>query len=112
MISHAAATETGSLRVCPATLLCFQELRALPELRANPFAKRLCELFSEDGSGQLTFVRFVSMMGIFSNRTSLESKIIWAFAIWDFDGEEALNGHARVRNRSWHLCCSLPGLIK
>lgn len=71
---------------CAKTPLALQELCTLPELRANPFRVRMCELFSENGCGQLTFHQFINMMGIFSQRASLEVKIIWAFSIWDFDG--------------------------
>ncbi|GMH44982.1 hypothetical protein BSKO_12939 [Bryopsis sp. KO-2023] len=71
--------------------LSTQELCTLPELRANPFGPRMCLLFSETGCGQLTFFQFINMMGIFCERTSLELKTIWAFAIWDFDGDDILS---------------------
>ena len=44
-------------------------------------------LFSEDGSGQLTFQKFINMMSVFSGRTSRQTKAVWAFALWDFDGD-------------------------
>lgn len=70
-----------------------QKLIRSPELRHNPFAARLATLCSEDGGGRLQFDRLLYMFGIFHPRAPLEVKLAWAFAIWDFDGEEqqALN---------------------
>jgi hypothetical protein len=56
------------------------------ELLYNPFTPRIVELFSGDGSGRLDFQRFLHMMSVFSSRASAEAKIVWAFALWDFDG--------------------------
>lgn len=75
-----------NIQEASSTSLCIQELCTLPEIRANPFARRLCRLFSEDGSETLTFRQFVNLIGIFCERTNLDTKIVWAFAMWDFDG--------------------------
>lgn len=58
----------------------------MPELRCNPFAARIVELFSEDGSGELDFQKVVNLFSVFSPRATAETKVVWAFAIWDFDG--------------------------
>ena len=58
----------------------------MDELRCNPFSARIVYMFSEDGSGQLTFQKFINMMSVFSGRTSKQTKAVWAFALWDFDG--------------------------
>mmetsp|Transcript_7427 Transcript_7427/g.14025 ORF Transcript_7427/g.14025 Transcript_7427/m.14025 type:complete len:201 (-) Transcript_7427:73-675(-) len=71
--------------------LNLEELKSMDELRANPFADRICSLFSQDGSGTLAFVDFVEMMAVFSYRTPAEIKLIWAFAIWDFDGDNMIS---------------------
>lgn len=70
-------------------LLSFQELLVMSELRANPFALRICQLFSSDAR-KLTFHDFIEMMSVFSFRTPLEVKVIWAFAMWDFDGDNLI----------------------
>ena len=62
----------------------------MDELRANPFAPRICELFSEDGSGSLTFANFLDMKGAFSRKARPEVRTIWAFALWDFDGDDMI----------------------
>ena len=58
----------------------------MPELRCNPFAARIVELFSEDGSGELDFQKVVNLFSVFSPRATAETKVVWAFAIWDSDG--------------------------
>ena len=74
-----------------------QELCRLMEMRSNPFARRLCRLFSEDGSESLTFRQFVNLTGIFSERTNPEIKLVWAFAMWDFDGLISLKRRQGIR---------------
>lgn len=63
-----------------------QDLINIPELRCNPFAGRIVELFSGDGSGTLNFSQFLHMLAVFSSRARSETKTVWAFALWDFDG--------------------------
>ena len=58
----------------------------MDELKCNPFAARIVALFSEDGSGSLNFQKFINMMSVFSSRASSQTKTVWAFALWDFDG--------------------------
>lgn len=73
------------------SMLSVEELKCLDELRANPFSHRICFLFSQDGSGTLSFDDFVDMMAVFSYRTPAEVKLIWAFAMWDFDGDNVIS---------------------
>lgn len=63
-----------------------QECLKVDELKCNPFAARIVALFSEDGSGSLNFQKFINMMSVFSSRASSQTKTVWAFALWDFDG--------------------------
>lgn len=67
--------------------LTFEDIGNIEEMKANPFAHRICELFSEDGSGRLTFDKFLNMMDAFSDDTPSEVKLVWAFAMWDYDGD-------------------------
>ena len=68
----------------------YEECLGLDELRANPFAPRICEIFSEDGSGNMTFQNLLLMRSAFSGRTSVEIRSTWAFALWDFDGDDII----------------------
>ncbi|MCO5584156.1 hypothetical protein L7F22_038079 [Adiantum nelumboides] len=67
--------------------LTFKDISNIEEMKANPFAHRIFELFSEDGSGHLTFDKFLNMMDAFSDDTPSEVKLVWAFAMWDYDGD-------------------------
>ncbi len=58
----------------------------MDEFKCNPFAARIVELFSEDGSGIIPFQKFINIFSVFSPRATNETKTVWAFAIWDFDG--------------------------
>ncbi|XP_024517853.1 calcium and integrin-binding family member 3 isoform X2 [Selaginella moellendorffii] len=71
-------------------VLTHEDLTSIEEMLANPFAPRILELFSEDGSGFLTFEKFVNMAGVFSAKSPPEVKMIWAFALWDFDGDDVI----------------------
>ncbi len=67
--------------------LVTQELRKIKELLHNPFAARIAEVFSSDGSGRLDFKNFLELFAVFSPRASFDVKVIFLFAMWDFDGE-------------------------
>lgn len=58
----------------------------MDEFKCNPFASRIVELFSEDGSGVISFEKFINIFSVFSPRATAETKTVWAFAVWDFDG--------------------------
>ncbi|KAH7666430.1 calcium and integrin binding family member 2 [Aphelenchoides avenae] len=72
--------------------LTLQEIEKIPELKENPFRKRICEVFSEDGNGNLTFDDFLDMFSVFSEMAPLQLKLKYAFRIYDFDGDDYL-GH-------------------
>lgn len=65
----------------------------MDELQCNPFAARIVELFSEDGGGIINFQKFINIFSVFSPRATVETKMVWAFAIWDFDGERPSSCH-------------------
>ncbi|XP_061708252.1 calcium and integrin-binding family member 3 [Cydia pomonella] len=63
------------------------EIEKLPELRENPFKRRICEVFSHDGSGNLTFEDFLDMMSVFSEAAPRDIKAWYAFRIYDLDDD-------------------------
>uniref|UniRef100_A0A915CU71 EF-hand domain-containing protein n=1 Tax=Ditylenchus dipsaci TaxID=166011 RepID=A0A915CU71_9BILA len=71
--------------------LLFEEVEKMPELRENPFRRRICETFSENGES-LTFDDFLDMFSVFSEMAPLQLKLKYAFRIYDFDNDEQL-GH-------------------
>ncbi len=86
----------------------------MDELKCNPFGSRIVELFSEDGSGTINFQNFINIFSVFSPRATVDTKMVWAFAIWDFDGAHVpaafapvLFHNASVWLISMHGCSSL-----
>lgn len=47
-------------------------------------------VFSEDGTGKLDFQKFLNITLTFSRQTPSERKMIWIYALWDFDGDDVL----------------------
>ena len=63
----------------------------LPEFDNNPFAPRLCEVFSSDGSGDLYFDELLDLFHALSPKAEREVKVLTAFRVYDFDGDDKLN---------------------
>ncbi|CAH3174437.1 unnamed protein product, partial [Porites lobata] len=70
--------------------LKYKFLQQLPELKENPFRRRICEVFSLKGDGALTFDDFLNMMSVLSESAPRELKAKYAFKIFDFDGDNYL----------------------
>uniref|UniRef100_A0A6Q2ZHK1 Calcium and integrin-binding family member 2 n=1 Tax=Esox lucius TaxID=8010 RepID=A0A6Q2ZHK1_ESOLU len=62
----------------------------MPELKENPFRNRIVEVFSEDGQGNLSFNDFVDMFSALCETAPRELKAIYAFKIYDFNGDNFL----------------------
>ena len=45
-------------------------------MQENPFRRRICEVFSPDGDGSLTFDDFLNMMSVLSESVSLVCKAL------------------------------------
>ena len=58
---------------CVVTTVMFQE---------NPFKERLCKVFSEDGSGDMSFDDFLDMFSVFSEAAPRDIKTTYAFKIY------------------------------
>ena len=88
-------------------MLTLEDIENTEEMKANPFARRICELFSEDGSGRLNYDKFLNMMDAFSDDTPAEVKLVWAFAIWDFDGDGVIGSGMFQQYSHVALCLNL-----
>lgn len=73
------------------TVVSYPELSKCPELKENPFRKRICHVFSADNSGSLSFDEFLLMFSVFSEKAPREMKVHYAFKIYDFDGDNFVN---------------------
>lgn len=67
----------------------YNEVIQLTELQNSPFKDRICRVFSEDMSGDMTFSDFLDMLSVMSNQAPKDLKAAYAFKIYDFndDGE-------------------------
>ncbi|XP_026474848.1 calcium and integrin-binding family member 2 [Ctenocephalides felis] len=65
-------------------------MERLPELRENPFKTRICEVFSSDGAGDLSFEDFLDLLSVFSGQAPRDIKVFYAFKIYDFDGDDLI----------------------
>lgn len=62
--------------------LSWQDITVLEELRENPFKRRICEAFSRDGKGNLTFEDFLDLLSVFSEHCPRDIKVFYAFKIY------------------------------
>lgn len=59
-----------------------QDIEQLDELRENPFKQRICEAFSRDGLGNLTFEDFLDLLSVFGEQAPRDIKVFYAFKIY------------------------------
>ncbi|MBN3308925.1 CIB1 protein, partial [Amia calva] len=73
--------------------IAMEKILTLPELKSNPFRKRICSVFStsEDKDGSLTFEDFLDLLSAFSDSATPEIKSHYAFRIFDFDDDGTLD---------------------
>ena len=65
-------------------------IEKLPELKQNPFARRMCEVFSRNRD-EMFFEDFLDMMSVLSENAPTQVKAEWAFRIFDEDGDGRLD---------------------
>lgn len=68
--------QASSVRLTP------EDIAVLEELRENPFKRRICEAFSRDGKGNLTFEDFLDLLSVFSEHCPRDIKVFYAFKIY------------------------------
>ncbi|CAG0925490.1 unnamed protein product [Notodromas monacha] len=56
-------------------------------LKENPFRKRLCQVFSKNNSGALTFDDFLDMMSVLSEASPRQIRVAYAFRIFDYNDD-------------------------
>ncbi|KAL1380213.1 hypothetical protein pipiens_003610 [Culex pipiens pipiens] len=62
-----------------------ERIEKMPELVENPFKGRICEAFSRQGDGNLTFEDFLDLLSVFSEQAPRDIKVFYAFKIYDYD---------------------------
>lgn len=63
------------------------EFLSIPGISANPLARRVIEIFDENGGGDIDFKEFVQGLSIFSANTSHDEKLRFLFRIYDIDND-------------------------
>merc|ERR1712038_527907 len=67
--------------------LSVDEFMSLPELQQNPLVQRVIEIFDDDGNGEVDFKEFIQGISQFSVKGDKESKLRFAFRIYDIDND-------------------------
>jgi Ca2+-binding EF-hand superfamily protein len=63
-------------------------LENFEELKVNPFRREICNIFSSDeNQASMTFIDFLDMVSGLSPKNPLNTRIVYAFLIFDFDGD-------------------------
>ncbi|KAG5894337.1 hypothetical protein JTB14_004381 [Gonioctena quinquepunctata] len=63
-------------------------IEKISELHENPFKTRICQVFSRDGKGNLSFEDFLDLLSVFSEQAPRDIKVFYAFRIYDFDSDQ------------------------
>lgn len=67
--------------------LSVDEFMSLPELQQNPLVQRVIDIFDTDGNGEVDFKEFIEGVSQFSVKGDKESKLKFAFRIYDMDND-------------------------
>jgi len=67
--------------------LSIEEFMSLPELQQNPLVRRVIDIFDDDGNGEVDFKEFIMGLSHFSAKGDMESKLRFAFRIYDIDND-------------------------
>lgn len=67
----------------------------------------MCQVFSADGSGDITFEDFLDMMSVFSDNAPKAVKVEYAFRIYDFDNDDMLSSDDLKEVRNVYQCIRL-----
>ncbi|CAG0886255.1 unnamed protein product [Cyprideis torosa] len=60
-------------------------METLPEIQENPFRRRICQVFSSSGTGDMTFEDFLDMLNVMSEAAPRDIKVHFAFRIFDYN---------------------------
>lgn len=67
--------------------LSIDEFMSLPELQQNPLVQRVIDIFDTDRNGEVDFKEFIQGVSQFSVKGDKESKLKFAFRIYDMDND-------------------------
>ncbi|KAJ3219845.1 Calcineurin subunit B type 2 [Dinochytrium kinnereticum] len=64
-----------------------EDMMALPELAMNPLANRIVSVMDAEGRSEINFKQFLQSLAVFSKETRRESKLEFAFKVYDVNGD-------------------------
>lgn len=85
-----------------------EDIAVLEELRENPFKKRICEAFSRDGKGNLTYEDFLDLLSVFSEHCPRDIKVFYAFKIYGTLGRDLIDNRYLILLIFVLFCVSAP----
>lgn len=62
-----------------------------PELKNNPFRRRMCDAFCVSTDDMMTFTEFLDMVSSFSPKADIDKKTYHAFQIFDWDKDGVIS---------------------
>lgn len=89
-IAELKSPETVTINSPKFTVPISDLIEKLPELKQNPFARRMCQVFSRDRN-EMFFEDFLDMMSVLSENAPTQVKAEWAFRIFDEDADGRLD---------------------
>lgn len=78
--------------------LALNKVLKLPELAANPFGERMCQVFSSSQDGNCTFEDFLDMMSVFSPMAPADVKAEHVFRIFGKKNTNLYNSYRNILN--------------
>ncbi len=67
------------------------EFLALPQIKANPLAHRMLDVFDADAGGDVDFKEFIIGLSAFSAKGNGLEKLKFAFRVYDIDRGSVMN---------------------
>ncbi|KAJ4428630.1 hypothetical protein ANN_24675 [Periplaneta americana] len=83
--------------------LSIDEFMSLPELQQNPLVQRVIDIFDADGNGEVDFKEFIQGVSQFSVKGDKESKLRFAFRIYDMDNDGYISNGELFQKLAWSL---------
>ncbi|XP_064084158.1 calcium and integrin-binding family member 3-like [Macrobrachium nipponense] len=68
-----------------------EAIQEMPELKYNPFKRRITYVFSSARDGRMGFDDFLDLLSVMSDKAPLQLKAFYAFHIFDYNGDHMLD---------------------
>ncbi|XP_023219709.1 calcium and integrin-binding family member 3-like isoform X1 [Centruroides sculpturatus] len=93
IFSRFKAIKPDLIKVDKSTRLPISLIQSIPELENNPFSDRLCDIFTSEEDDCMSFEDFLDMASVLSEEAPFQTKVKYAFNIFDFDEDGMLSSN-------------------